>query len=300
MSKRITDDFINKLAKEIKLKKKKKKDVDDREQLFYRSKKKYKRLRVEVRKPNEQWQIDLVDMTFMERYNSRIKYLLVVMDVYSRFVWVKKLRSKNSKDVSNKFNEIIRESGVPDTIHSDKGGEFSEIRKNVKNGIFGKIVKYRSSENYEMKSVMIERFIRTLRMMISNVLYGLYGKTEGRYTNILDKIIEKYNKTPHRGIDDNNPYDIYEGNVSLSRIFKYKKYFEFYPFYKKGMILKEGQRVRVARLKSRFEKESTFTYSKEIFVVDKVRLTDPVTYVIRDKNHEILSGVFYREELLKV
>ena len=299
MSKRITDDFINKLAKEIKLKKKKK-DVDDREQLFYRSKKKYKRLRVEVRKPNEQWQIDLVDMTFMERYNSRVKYLLVVMDVFSRFVWVKKLRSKNSKDVSNKFDEIIGKNGVPDTIHSDKGGEFSEIRKNAKNGIFGKNVKYRSSENYEMKSVMIERFIRTLRMMISNVLYGLYGKTEGRYTNILDKIIEKYNKTPHKGIDGNNPYDIYEGNISLSKIFRYKKYFEFYPFYKRGMILKEGQRVRIARLKSRFEKESTFTYSKEIFVVDKVRLTDPVTYVIRDKNEEILSGVFYREELLKV
>ena len=126
-------------------------------------------------------------------------------------------------------------------------------------------------------------------MMISNVLYGLYGKTEGRYTTILDKIIEKYNETPHKGIGGNKPVDV----------FKYKRYFEFYSFYKKGMILKEGQRVRVAQLKSRFQKESTFKWSKEIFVIERVRSSDPVTYVIRDMNNEI-SGVFYREELLKI
>ena len=300
MSRRITDDFIQKLAKEIKLKKRQKKNVDDREQLFRKTINKYKRLKVEVGKRNEQWQMDLMDMTFMECYNSRVKYLLIVIDVFSRFVWVKKLRNKNSNHVKNKFEEIINEENVlPNVIHSDKGGEFSEIKKKSKNGSFGKIIKYHSNENYEMKSVMVERFIRTLRMMISNVLYGLYGKTEGRYTNILNKIIEKYNETPHKGIGGNKPIDIYNGDVKISRVFKYKRYFEFYPFYKKGMILK-GQRVRVAQLKSRFQKESTFKWSKEIFVIERVRLTDPVTYVIRDMNNEILSGVFYREELLKI
>ena len=58
--------------------------------------------------------------------------------------------------------------------------------------------------------------------------------------------------------------------------------------------------VRIAILKSKFEKESTLKWSKEIFFVKKVRLTDPVTYVIEDKEKETLSGVFYREELQKV
>ena len=236
MSKRITDDFIQKLAKEIKLKKREKNTNDDREQLFCKTINKYKRLKVEVEKPNKQWQMDLMDMTFMEHYNSRVKYLLIVIDMYSTFVWVRKLRNKNSIHVKNKFEEIIKENTLPDVIHSDKGGEFSDIKKKLKNGSFGKIIKYRSSENYEMKSLMVERFIRTLRMMISNVLYGLYGKTEGRYTNILDKIIEKYNETPYKGIGGNKPVDIYNGDVKICRAFKYKKYFEFYPFYKKGMI----------------------------------------------------------------
>ena len=299
MSRRITNDFIQELAKEIKLKKRQKNL--DRKQLFCGNKSKYKRLKVEVDKPNRQWQMDLMDMTFLQRYNSGIRYLLIVIDVFSRFVWVRKLRNKNSNHVLNKFEGIMKEENVlPDVIHSDKGGEFSEIKRKSKNGSFGKMIKYRSNENYEMKSVMVERFIRTLRMMISNVLYGLYGKTEGRYTNVLDKIIEKYNETPHKGVDNNKPIDVYYGNAKISRVFKYKRYFEFYPFYKKGMILKEGQRVRVAQLKSRFQKESTFKWSKEIFMIEKVRLTNPVTYVIRDVNNEILSGVFYREELLKI
>ena len=242
---------MNKLQN-IKLKKKKE-DVDDREQFFFPVNKKYKHLKVEVKYCNEQSQIDLMDMTFMERYNSHVKYLLVVIDVYSRFVWVKKLRNKNSIYVAEKFKEIVDdENVVPDVIHSDKGGEFSEIKKMSKNGAFGKVVKYRSNENYEIKSMIVERFIRTLRMMLSKVLYGLYGKTEGRYTNILDKIVDRYNNTPHKGIDYNKPSDIFRAKMEISRIFKYKSYFDFKPFYKKGSILNEQDKVRVAQLKSKF------------------------------------------------
>ena len=62
----IDDNFIEQIAKDIKLKKRKD-DVDDREQLFFPVQKKFKRLKVEVRYCNEQWQIDLMDMTLMER-----------------------------------------------------------------------------------------------------------------------------------------------------------------------------------------------------------------------------------------
>ena len=214
--KRIDDDFIQQIANQIKLKKHKD-DVDDREQLFFPVKKKFKRLKVDVKYCNEQWQMDLMDMTIMERYNSRVKYLLVVIDVYSRFVWVKKLRNKNSIYVAKKFEEIIDDENVlPDVIHSDKGGKFSEIKKMSKSGEFGKIIKYRSNENYEMKSMIVERFIRTLRTMLSNVLYALYGKTEGRYTNILDKIVDRYNDTPHKGIDYNKPADIFRDKTEIS------------------------------------------------------------------------------------
>ena len=91
-----------------------------------------------------------------------------------------------------------------------------------------------------------------------------------------------------KGIDYNKPYDIYNNISKISKVYKYKKYFEFYPFYKKGQILKEGSKVRVAQLKNVFDKESKFRWSKEIFIIR-------VTYVLKDYNGEILSGMFYRE-----
>ena len=104
-----------------------------------------------------------MDLKHLERYNSRIRYLLVVTGVYSRYVWVKKLCNKESDRVAHKFEEIVDNEGVlPDVIHSDKGGEFSLIKNKCKNGLFGKVVRYYSNENYEMKSMIIERFIQTL------------------------------------------------------------------------------------------------------------------------------------------
>ena len=124
-------------------------------------------------------------------------------------------------------------------------------------------------------------------MLISNVLYAIYEKIKGHYTNILDQIIARYNNTDHKGIDYNKSYEIYNNISKISRVYKYKRYFEFYPFYKKGQILKEGSQVRVAKLKSVFDKESKFNWSKEIFIVERVKLTDPVTYVLKDRNGEI-------------
>lgn len=112
-------------------------------------------------------------------------------------------------------------------------------------GSTGKIIKYASSENYEMKSTIVEWFIRTLKLMISNVLYGICGKDEGRYTNVLQMIIERYNKTPHKGINDYTPYDIYYNKKIIPKSFRYKNFLNFYT---KGKILKQGSKVRKVEL----------------------------------------------------
>jgi hypothetical protein len=59
-----------------------------------------------------------------------------------------------------------------------------------------------------------------------------------------------------------------------------------------------GQIVRIARIKNNtFEKASLRRWVKEFFIIDKVFITDPVTYTLRDKNQEKITGIFYREEL---
>ena len=123
--------------------------MEDREQLFRTNRKKYKHLKIEVKAPDHQWQMDLMDMKSLERYNSRIRYLLVVIDTYSRFVWVKKLRNKNAVHVYDKLKEIIdQENVLREIIHSDKGGEFS-IRDKAKDGSLGRIIRCYSNEKYD-------------------------------------------------------------------------------------------------------------------------------------------------------
>jgi hypothetical protein len=63
-------------------------------------------------------------------------------------------------------------------------------------------------------------------------------------------------------------------------------------------LLRVGQTARIARIKnSVFEKASLRRWGKEIFIIDKVLITDPVTYTLKDKNNENITGIFYREEL---
>jgi hypothetical protein len=66
-------------------------------------------------------------------------------------------------------------------------------------------------------------------------------------------------------------------------------------------LLKEGEVVRIARIKNNiFEKSSLRRWVKELFRIKKVFITDPVTYSLEDLKGEEIKGIFYRDELLKL
>jgi hypothetical protein len=59
---------------------------------------------------------------------------------------------------------------------------------------------------------------------------------------------------------------------------------------------KVGDRVRITSSKNRFEKGNTENWTREIFVISKVRLTNPIVYHIKDLNGEGILGSFYESE----
>ena len=106
--------------------------LKERYELLHSSRKRYKRLRVQPVDVNHQWQMDLVDLKYLERYNSGLRYILVMIDVYSHYLWVKKLKNKSSNLVPKKFVEILNDErkagnvGVPpEHLQCDRGGEFA-------------------------------------------------------------------------------------------------------------------------------------------------------------------------------
>ena len=232
--------------------------LKDRYELLWMSRKRYKRLKVEAVANNHQWQMDLANLKYLERYNSNVRYLLVFIDVYSHYLWVKKLRNKNLEIVYKKFIEILMDEKklgsweVPlKHLQCDRGGEFSHLARD--NVFDGKEVKLHFGSNYKMKAVVVERVIGTLKM-ISGVLLGVYGTDVSIYTQFLDLIVERHNESYHSSLDCNSPQDVYLWNVVLPLSFLYQGYFDFKPFMWKGTVFNEGDKVRVSVMKVAFFK----------------------------------------------
>ena len=66
------------------------------------------------------------------------------------------------------------------------------------------------------------------------------------------------------------------------------------------MDLKVGERVRISKYSRKsFDKGYTPNWTEEVFAIDEIQWTDPITYKIRDLNGEPIKETFYREELQK-
>ena len=107
------------------------------------------------------WGVDLADMQSLSRKNKNIKYLLCVIDLYSKYAFFIPLKNEKEFSIVNAFNKIIKQSKrKPNKIWVDQAGEFY-------NNVFEKWLSDNDINMYstynEGKSVVAERFIRTLK-----------------------------------------------------------------------------------------------------------------------------------------
>ena len=71
-------------------------------------------------------------------------------------------------------------------------------------------------------------------------------------------------------------------------------------FNKKDPKFKVSDHVRISKYKNIFAKGYTPNWSKEVFVVSKIKNTVPLTYVVNDLNGEEITGSFYEKEKKRV
>ena len=115
------------------------------------------------------WGADLADMQLLSRYNREYRFLLCVIDIYSKNTWVIPLKDKKGISIVNAFQKIIVDSKRrPNRIWIDKGSKFydNSFKKWIKEN---DITMY--STNNEGKSVIVERFIRTLKTKIYKYIH---------------------------------------------------------------------------------------------------------------------------------
>ena len=163
----------------------------------------------------------------------------------------------------------------------DQGSEFYD---NFKKWLKDNDITMYSTHN-EGKSVVAERFIRTLKNKIYKHMTSI---SKNVYFDVLENIVDKYNNTYHSTIKM-KPTDVKDNNFS--------KYIE--ESNKKDPKFKIGDHVRISKFKNIFAKGYTPDWSEEIFVVKKIKNTVPWTYEINDLNGEKIVGSFYEKELQK-
>ena len=102
-------------------------------------------------------------MQSLSKYNKGNKYLLCPIDFFSKYVWVIPIKGKKATSIVNAFQKIISKGRKPNKIWVDQGSEFY-------NNSFKDFLKINNIEMYstynEEKSVVAERFIRTLKNKI--------------------------------------------------------------------------------------------------------------------------------------
>ena len=122
---------------------------------------KFKNRKVIVGNIDDIWSADLVDMQQLKRYNHGFRYILNVIDVFSKFVWSVPIKDKTGKTITNTFQSIGKTSKrKPNKLRVDNGSEFH-------NNVFKKWLVENEIEMYskfnEGKAVFIKRFNRTLK-----------------------------------------------------------------------------------------------------------------------------------------
>ena len=254
--------------------------------LFKPRRKKFKRLKILLEDIDAQWQADLLEMSWYASHNDGYKFLLVIIDILSKYAWVVPLKSKSAQNVTNAFKSVLEEGRVPKKLQTDQGKEF-------KNNLFERLMRTYNINFFTttdtVKCAIVERFNRTLRERIYRYLYHTNSH---RYIDNLQDLVNAYNLSYHRSIGM-APAQVTPDKVQFIRD---RNKEEQTPSRKK--VIPEGEHVRITRWKDTFEKGAENNWSEEVFKVDKIKRT-PLGHVYKlvDLGDEPISSIFYNEEL---
>ena len=229
-------------------------------------------------------------MQKFSKWNKGYRYLLMVLDVFSKYGWIVPLKDKKGETVAAAFKQIFSEGRKPKRLWVDKGKEY--YNRFVKELLESKGIEMYSTENEE-KSSVCERWNRTIKTKMWKQ-FTVQNSTE--YLDMLPRLVREYNNTKHRSIGMTPVEASKKKNESSVFLKLYGDMRTSHSLPK----FKVGDRVRISKYKRKvFDKGYTPNWAEEIFIVDTVVYTDPITYKLKDLSGENIQGSFYEQELLK-
>src|SRR5215469_924448 len=249
---------------------------------------KFKRRRTFTKGINDLWQADIVDLSSLARSNDGYRYLLMCIDVLSKYARVAPLKTKAASAVRDAFATFLRDQ-TPNLLQTDKGTEF--LNSTFQSMLQRHNVRHYTSENDDIKCAVAERFNRTF---LDKLFRYLTYKNSSRYIDALPDLVTSYNATYHSTIKMAPSNVTIEHESSIMRL--------LFPPKPKKICWKFnlGDTVRVSESRRAFTKGYREKWTEELFRIAERHSTDPPTYSLIDLAEESIKGKFYAEELQKV
>jgi transposase InsO family protein len=142
---------------------------------------------------DQHWQVDLVEMIPYANVNDGYRYILTIIDLFSRFAWAEPLRDKTAIEVEAAFRRVFAQGRQPQRLQTDNGREFDnrvvQHLLNIENIRFFTV-------KSQFKAAVCERFNRTLKTK----MWRYFTHTGNyRWVDVLPDL-SSYNNSVHRSI----------------------------------------------------------------------------------------------------
>jgi len=153
--------------------------------------------------PRFEYQIDIMDLGILQKLPTQPKFVLVVIDIFSKLGEAEPMYRKDSDAVLEALKIIFNKMGFPMSIYSDDDGAFKSIVKEYLDGFgINQIVTLTHAN-------VVERFIRTLK----NGIHDRVRITNGKWEDMLKFVVNKYNNTIHSSTN-HTPKEAHEDKTS--------------------------------------------------------------------------------------
>ena len=250
---------------------------------------KFPRRQIIARFPYEIFMADLIEYPKYKVINRGYVYILLLIDCFTKQIFIAPMKKKDQYNSAMAFEEIFKTfDEFPKNLVTDGGKEFfnSSVAKIFQN--YG-INHYKTPTKTKWKASMAERAIRTMK----NRLQKYFTKTKKHiWIDIIGQVVLNYNATPHsshglppQDVTDENRDEVYKKlypNKNLKTVCK----------------LKKGDKVRILKEKTDFEKGYTQKWSDEIYEIRNIRQSSGVCwYKLADHSGSELKGIWYYYQL---
>ena len=236
---------------------------------------------------DDTWSLDILDLKdYGSKNNKGYRYVLVIIDNFSKFGWTVPLKNKNAQTIKDSFEKIIISSKrKPNLIETDRGREFYNI---IFQDFLSKINIKLYSRNSSFGAVFAERFNHTIRDLLKK---PVFEKGYGNWIDILPTITKQYNNRIH----SSTKLTPIQASLKKNEGFVYKNLLD-----KREKVTPKFQindLVRTADLKRTFSKSDTTNWSYKLYKITEIINDTIASYKINNLKERYNESLLRKTEL---